>query len=145
MKNKSLTAFLALGLGSLGVHRFYLGQSKYGWLYLGFCWTLVPLLLGFIDAIYFFSMSYTEFNRRYSLKHVFAKKFEDEEAIYSANFEAKREEEWLRKVEEMKNKDIIRMFLDAAKKDGNYLPRTAYARAKAILEDRPWKVESIVD
>lgn len=145
MKNKKLAIFLAFTLGGFGVHRFYLGQYKYGWFYLGFSLTLIPLLLSFIDAIRFSCMSYATFNRKYSLKHIFAKKFEDEEALLHASFEAKREEELLKKIEEMNNKELIKLFLDQSKQKGNYLPRTVYARAKAILEDRPWKIENTLD
>ena len=145
MKNKKLAILLAFTLGGLGVHRFYLGQKKLGWLYLGFCWTLVPLLVGLIDAICFCFMSYATFNRKYTLKHVFRKKFEDEEDLMLAHFGPKREEEMLQKILEMKNKELVRSFLDNAKKDGEYLPRVVYARAKAILEDRPWKVGNTLD
>lgn len=145
MKNKKLAILLACTSGGFGVHRFYLGQSKYGWFYLGLCWTLIPFLLGFIDAIRFSCMSYAHFNRKYSLKHVFTKKFESEEALLTASFEARREEELLKRIEEMKNKELIKFFLDKSKKEGDYLPRTVYARAKAILEDQPWKVENTLD
>lgn len=145
MKNKKLAALLAFTLGSVGVHRFYLGQPKYGWLYLGFSWTLIPLLVSIIDAICFSCMSYATFNRKYSLKHTLSKKFEDDEALLIASFEAKREAELLSKIEEMQNKELIKRFLDKSKQEGNYLPRTVYARAKAILEDKPWKVENTLD
>lgn len=145
MKNKKLATFLALFLGGFGVHRFYLGQRKYGWLYLGFCWTLVPVLLGLIDAICFACMSRAAFNLKYSLKHVFAKKFEDEEALHHASFDRLREEMLLKKIEEMKNKELIQLFLQEAKKEGNYLPRTVYARAKSIIEDTSIKAKNTLD
>lgn len=145
MKNKKLAILLACTLGGFGAHRFYLGQPKYGWFYLGFSWTLIPLLIGIIDAICFTSMSYATFNRKYTLKHMLSKKFEDDEALLIASFEAKREKELLKKIEQMQNKELIKLFLDQSKQQGNYLPRTVYARAKAILEDRPWKFENTLD
>ena len=48
--NKWIYIILALTLGGLGVHRFYAGQ-KSAVLYLVFCWTFVPAILSFIDAI----------------------------------------------------------------------------------------------
>jgi TM2 domain-containing membrane protein YozV len=47
-KNKTVTTLLALILGGLGMHRFYLGglQDRWGWLHL----STVPLSLGLISA-----------------------------------------------------------------------------------------------
>ncbi len=145
MKNKKLAIFLAFTVGGLGFHRFYLEQPKYGWFYLGFSWTLVPLLIAIIDGICFSTMSYATFNRKYSIRHICRKRFENDEALLIAHFEAKREEELLKKVEEMNSKELLKTFLDNAKNEGEYLPRLVYARAKAILEDRPWKVENTLD
>jgi TM2 domain-containing membrane protein YozV len=50
MKIRNIAILLAIFLGGLGVHRFYLKQWKYGLAYLLFCWTLVPFILGIIDA-----------------------------------------------------------------------------------------------
>jgi hypothetical protein len=36
-------------LGAFGAHRFYLGEKGLGWLYLGFSWTLIPLVAAFLD------------------------------------------------------------------------------------------------
>lgn len=51
VKNKIVAAILALILGGLGIHKFYLGQSGKGILYLIFCWTYVPAILGFIEGL----------------------------------------------------------------------------------------------
>lgn len=64
-KDKSSAAILAFFLGSLGVHRFYLGQPILGILYLIFCWTLVPLCLSIIDFFVFIFMSQNKFNLKY--------------------------------------------------------------------------------
>lgn len=42
MKTKGVAIILCFFLGGLGVHKFYLGQSFAGILYLLFCWTLIP-------------------------------------------------------------------------------------------------------
>ena len=51
IKNKIVAGILALFLGGIGVHKFYLGQTGKGILYLLFCWTYIPSLLALIEAI----------------------------------------------------------------------------------------------
>jgi hypothetical protein len=50
-KSKSVAIVLALLLGGLGLHKFYLGKPVQGILYLVFCWTFIPAVLGIIDAV----------------------------------------------------------------------------------------------
>ena len=64
-KSRLATALLALFLGGLGGHRFYLGHVGLGFLYLLFCWTLVPSMVAFIEFIYFLIMSDAAFNQKY--------------------------------------------------------------------------------
>jgi len=52
-KSKVVAGVLALFLGGLGIHRFYLGQW-WGLLYLLFCWTWIPSIIGLVEAIIFF-------------------------------------------------------------------------------------------
>ncbi|MCQ9634464.1 TM2 domain-containing protein [Chryseobacterium sp. WG23] len=68
MKSKSTTALLAFFLGGLGIHRFYLGQTVMGLLYLVFCWTFIPALIAFFDFFIFIFMSENRFNSKYNLK-----------------------------------------------------------------------------
>ena len=65
-RTRGSAAILALFFGGLGVHKFYLGQSGLGVLYLLFCWTLVPAIAGFIEAIVYLSMTDESFNARYN-------------------------------------------------------------------------------
>ncbi|CAH0129672.1 TM2 domain-containing protein [Chryseobacterium sp. Bi04] len=65
---KSTTALLAFFLGGLGIHRFYLGQTVMGLLYLVFCWTFIPALIAFFDFFIFIFMSENRFNSKYNLK-----------------------------------------------------------------------------
>lgn len=51
IKNKIVAAVLAILLGGLGVHKFYLGQTGKGILYVLFCWTCIPAFVGFIEGI----------------------------------------------------------------------------------------------
>lgn len=66
MKSKVTAGILALILGSLGGHRFYLGQVGKGILYLVFCWTFIPGFIALIDAIIFFTMSDEAFDAKYN-------------------------------------------------------------------------------
>lgn len=66
MKTKSTAAVLAFLLGGVGVHKFYLGQTFQGLLYLFFCWTLLPALIAFVECIIYLTMNEHEFNRRYN-------------------------------------------------------------------------------
>ena len=43
---------LALFLGTFGAHHFYLRRTGLGILYLVFCWTGIPSILGFIECFF---------------------------------------------------------------------------------------------
>lgn len=51
-KKKSVTTgvMLALFLGGLGAHKFWLGSVATGIIYLIFCWTFIPGIVAFFDA-----------------------------------------------------------------------------------------------
>jgi TM2 domain-containing membrane protein YozV len=66
MKDKSTAAILALFMGGIGVHKFYLGRIGAGIAYLVFAFTFVPALLGLIDFFILALMDQDEFNRRYN-------------------------------------------------------------------------------
>lgn len=67
MKQKSTAGILALLLGGLGVHKFYLGKTGMGILYLCFCWTLIPLMISIVEAVGYFLMSQDKFDSKYNL------------------------------------------------------------------------------
>ena len=54
-KNKTIATALAAVGGTLGLHRFYLHGARrlLPWLYVAFCWTMVPTFVGFIEALRF--------------------------------------------------------------------------------------------
>jgi TM2 domain-containing membrane protein YozV len=51
IKSKIAAGILAIFLGGIGVHKFYLGKIGLGVLYLVFCWTGIPAIVGFIEGI----------------------------------------------------------------------------------------------
>lgn len=65
-KNKTVAAVLAFCLGGLGAHHFYLGQIALGVIYLLFCWTLIPAIVAFVEAIVFLGMSDQAFDAKYN-------------------------------------------------------------------------------
>ena len=75
MKSKSVAVVLAILLGGLGIHHFYLGNTKKGLFYLilwiVFCWSLfVPILLWIIETIEGISLackSQEDFNVEYNM------------------------------------------------------------------------------
>lgn len=64
-KSKGGATLLALALGGVGAHRFYLGQPKIGLAMLLFSWTFLPMLVGVVDFVRLAFMSDREFAARY--------------------------------------------------------------------------------
>jgi TM2 domain-containing membrane protein YozV len=64
-RNKTTAGIFALLLGGLGIHKFYLGQTAAGIVYLLFFWTCIPALISFIEGILFLTMSDEAFDQRY--------------------------------------------------------------------------------
>ena len=80
-KRKGVAAFLALFLGMFGVHRFYLGQRRWGmwWLILSVLALLISVsgnmdfppiaifpIIGFLDFVLLLAMPKVEFNQKYN-------------------------------------------------------------------------------
>lgn len=66
LRDKTSAGLLAIFLGGLGVHKFYLGKPLWGVIYLLLVWTSIPLLLGIIEGIRYLCMDKTNFNSRYN-------------------------------------------------------------------------------
>ncbi len=64
--SKTTAAIIALFLGGLGIHKFYLKRPGTGLLYLFFFWTFIPCLLAFIDFILLLIMDDDKFNEKYN-------------------------------------------------------------------------------
>lgn len=65
-RNRIVAAILALLLGGLGIHKFYLGKAGWGLLYFLFSWTFIPAILGFFEALIYLTMSDEDFQSKYS-------------------------------------------------------------------------------
>jgi len=64
-KDKVAAGALAILLGSFGVHKFYLGYTGIGLLYLCFFWTGIPGLLGIVEGIIYLTKTDEDFNEIY--------------------------------------------------------------------------------
>jgi len=51
-KDEVVGVLFALFLGCFGIHRFYLGETGWGILYLVFSWTGIPAILGVIECFF---------------------------------------------------------------------------------------------
>lgn len=49
-KNYIIAGFLAFFFGSVGLHKFYMGEYKTGLLYVLFCWTGIPGTIAFYEG-----------------------------------------------------------------------------------------------
>lgn len=67
-KNRIAAALFAILLGGLGAHKFYLGDMGMGLLYLLFCWTSIPTIVGIVEGIMFILMTDDEFIVKYGQK-----------------------------------------------------------------------------
>lgn len=64
-KSRLAAGLFALLLGGVGVHKFYLGRVGWGIVYLLFCWTFIPAVLGLIEGIIYITMSDQAFAQKY--------------------------------------------------------------------------------
>jgi len=64
-KSKVAAGLLGIFLGGLGIHKFYLGRIGLGILYILFCWTYIPAVIGLIEGIIYLCTSDENFARKY--------------------------------------------------------------------------------
>jgi len=64
-KSRVVAAWLALLLGWIGAHRFYLGQVGWGIVYVLFFWTLIPGIVSIFEAVYYLSRSNEQWAQRW--------------------------------------------------------------------------------
>lgn len=67
-KNKVTAGILGILLGGIGVHKFYLGRVGAGIVYILFCWTGIPSIIGLIEGIIYLTATDEKFARDY-VKH----------------------------------------------------------------------------
>lgn len=65
-RKRKTAAIWALFLGGIGAHKFYLGKTGLGVLYLLFCWTGIPAVIGFIEFILLLNMTDEAFGKKYN-------------------------------------------------------------------------------
>lgn len=68
VKSKVTAGILGILLGGIGIHKFYLGKAVQGILYLLFCWTYIPALIGFIEGIIYLTKSDDEWAEKVGYK-----------------------------------------------------------------------------
>ena len=66
-KNQYIAAFLALLLGSFGIHKYYLKRYGSALMYMLFSWTGIPFCLSIIEFLYFIFVSKKAFYAKYNV------------------------------------------------------------------------------
>jgi TM2 domain-containing membrane protein YozV len=64
-RSRSIAILLAVFLGGLGMHKFYLNKPGMGLLYLLFCWTLIPTIASLIEAFVYLCHDDLSFQQKY--------------------------------------------------------------------------------
>jgi TM2 domain-containing membrane protein YozV len=64
-KNRVTAGILAILIGGIGIHKFYMGSWGWGIVYVMFFWTYVPAILGLIEGIMYLAMSDDVFAAKY--------------------------------------------------------------------------------
>lgn len=66
MKSKSTAIVLALFLGGVGLHKFYLGKNFQGFLYLVFCWTFIPAFISLLEGFSYMTYSQERWDKDFN-------------------------------------------------------------------------------
>lgn len=64
-RSKLAAGLFGIFLGGIGVHKFYLGEVGWGIVYLIFCWTFIPAVIGLIEGIIYLTMTDQAFAQKY--------------------------------------------------------------------------------
>ena len=60
-KSKSMATLIGIFAGGVGGHKFYMGSWGWGIIYLIFCWTWIPAIVGIVEWIRYILMTDDEF------------------------------------------------------------------------------------
>ncbi|MCP9765115.1 TM2 domain-containing protein [Lacihabitans soyangensis] len=119
MKNRTTAGIFALLLGGLGIHKFYLGKVGVGIIYLIFCLTFIPAIVGFIEGIVYLTMSDANFDLKYNgiltQKNINVEAVPDNSKKYAANNERIKELYQKMEVEIKTEKELLSADYSAGK------------------------------
>lgn len=91
MKSKAVAVLLALFLGGIGMHKFYLGKPLWGIIYLVFCWSYIPSIISFVEGIIYLCTSENEFQAKYGKKvHTQNKAFTSDTTLIKRKYNNKK-------------------------------------------------------
>jgi TM2 domain-containing membrane protein YozV len=63
-KDRVIAVILAIFLGGLGAHKFYMGHTMMGFIYLLFSWTFIPTMISLIEALIYILDSDESFQQK---------------------------------------------------------------------------------
>lgn len=63
-KSKVAAGLFGILLGGLGIHKFYMGKIGVGLIYILFCWTGIPAIIGLVEGILYLTESDEKFASR---------------------------------------------------------------------------------
>ena len=145
MKNKTIAFFLALICGSIGAHKFYLGDKQKGLLYLIFFWTYIPFILGVFEAIRIIKMTDDEFHiyqntyLDYKEEQKKNKDLEESEKVDKPKKEKKKSKrrKWDREKTEFKSVNLINVAIVPGENltAYNYKGKRAFKISKSAREN----------
>jgi TM2 domain-containing membrane protein YozV len=70
MRNRVAAALIAFFFGGFGIHKFYLGQTISGIIYLLFFWTLIPSIIAFFEFLILLFMSDRAFDAQFNYNYI---------------------------------------------------------------------------
>ena len=63
-KSRVAAGLFGILLGGLGIHKFYMGKIGVGLIYILFCWTGIPAIIGLVEGILYLTVSDEKFGSR---------------------------------------------------------------------------------